>query len=238
VRLLRRPAFGAALVLNVVGFGLHITALQSLPLFLVQAVISCSVAVTALLSVRVFGVSLTRGQRMALVAVFVGLGMLAPTASSNGAAGAGTAGVVALVAAVAAVLVLSLGAVRLATSTAALALGLLAGASFGIVAVSARLLPDLSPLTLVRSPVSYVLCGAGLVAFLLYSMAMQRGSVTTSAAAVVVTQTAVPALVGAVLLGDRVRSGLVPLAVAGFALAVLGALGLARFEAEGALTQG
>ena len=74
---------------------------------------------------------------------------------------------------------------------------------------------------------------AGGIAFLLYSTAMQRGSVTTATAANVVTQTAVPAVVGILLLGDRVREGWGPVAVLGFLLALAGALGLARFERVG-----
>lgn len=232
LRLLRRPVFLAALALNMVGFGLHITALQSLPLFLVQAVISCSVAVTAVLSIWVFAAPLTRGQWAAVAAVLVGLAMLAPTASSGAAVDVGLAGPAVLFAVVIVSILASTAAAHLPTLAGALALGLLAGVSFGVVAVSARLLPDLSPLVLVRSPGAYVLVFAGLVAFLLYSTAMQRGSVTTTTAAVVVTQTAVPALIGATVLGDRVRVGLLPLAVAGFTLSLLGALGLARFEAN------
>ena len=44
-----------------------------------------------------------------------------------------------------------------------------------------------------------------MLAFLLYSSAMQKGSVTVTTAALVVPQTAVPALVGTLLLGDQVR---------------------------------
>src|SRR5439155_32825 len=43
--------------------------------------------------------------------------------------------------------------------------------------------------------------------------------------------------VGIVALGDRTRPGLEPLAVAGFALAVAGALALARFGEGGALPE-
>jgi len=235
VRLLRRPPFIGAIVLNLVGFALHITALQSLPLFLVQCVISGSVAVTALLSVRVFCVPLTRGQQAAVIAVFAGLAMLGPTAKSSSGVRVSSSAPVLLLAVVVGLVVLATGAARLPPLAGALILGLLAGASFGVVAVSARLLPDLTPSALVGAPGVYVLAAAGVVAFLLYSMAMQRGSVTTSTAAVVVTQTTVPALVGAAFLGDEVRSGLVPLAVAGFLLALLGALGLARFEASATL---
>jgi hypothetical protein len=79
------------------------------------------------------------------------------------------------------------------------------------------------------APVAYVLVLAGGTAYLVYSAAMQRGSVTTATAAMVITQTVVPAVAG-LFLGDSVRAGLVPVAVVGFALALAGALGLGRFE--------
>ena len=79
---------------------------------------------------------------------------------------------------------------------------------------------------------TYVLAFSGVLAFLLYSSAMQKGSVTVTTAALVVPQTAVPALVGTLLLGDQVREGFGALAVVGFVLALLGAVGLARFEGD------
>ena len=86
------------------------------------------------------------------------------------------------------------------------------------------------------APVTYVLAFSGVLAFLLYSSAMQKGSVTVTTAALVVPQTAVPAVVGALLLGDQVRDGFVTVAVVGFVLALFGAVGLARFEADPAGT--
>lgn len=231
VRLARQPVFLGALALNLTGFGLHVFALQTLSLFLAQAVIASSVALTALLSVRVFGVALTAGQGACVVAVVAGLALLGPTATTNASADPGAGAPLVLLAAV----VLSVGAAvaagRLPSTAAAVVLGLLAGVCFGVVAVAARILPGLSPADLVTAPATYVLALAGGCAFLLYSTAMQRGSVTTTTAALVITQTGLPTMVGVLLLGDRVRAGLVPLAVAGFTLALVGALGLAGFEA-------
>lgn len=231
LRLSRQPLFVVALGLNLVGFSLHVLALQSLPLFLVQATIASSVAVTAVLSVLVLSAPLTRRQAVAVLAVVAGLAILAPTAADGSAEPPGAAAPLVLLAVVLATGVAAVSAGRLPPAPAALSLGLLAGVGFGVVAVAARLLPDLTPAAVLGSPVAYVLALAGLVAFLLYATAMQRGSVTTSTAAMVVTQTSVPAVVGALLLGDRVQDGLGLLAAAGFALAVAGALGLTRYEA-------
>lgn len=228
VALLHQPLFLVALALNLVGFGLHVAALQRLPLFLVQAVIAGSVAVTAVLAVRVLGARSSGAQRGAVVLVVAGLLLLAPTASESEAepGTAGQAGL--LLAIVAAVAIAAAGARRVPGGAGAVLLGLLAGSGFGVVAVAARLLPDLD-VGLLASPVTVVMALAGATAFLVYSAAMQRGSVTTATAAMVITQTVLPAVAG-LLLGDQVRPGLVPLAVLGFALALLGALGLGRFE--------
>ncbi len=233
VRLARQPLFLAAVALNLVGFGLHVAALQDLPLFLVQAVIAASVAVTAVLSVRVFRVPLSGLQWSAVAVACAGLALLTPSAETGEASAPDTAERLVLVAVLVATLVAGTVAGRLTGAVGAATLGLLGGVGFGVVAVSARLLPSLSPAAVLREPLAYVLAVAGGIAFLLYSTAMQRGSVTTATAANVVTQTAVPAVVGIALLGDRVRDGWGPVAVLGFLLALAGALGLARFERVG-----
>lgn len=230
LRLARQPVFLTALVLNLVGFGLHFAALQELPLFLVQAVIATSVAVTAVLSVRVFRAPLRRSQWAAVALACVGLAMLAPSAESGEATAATATERLALAGVVVGTAAAGALAGRLTGAAGEVLLALLGGVGFGVVAVAGRLLPSLAPAELLTEPLTYVLLAAGAVAFLLYSTAMQRGSVTTATAANVVTQTAVPAVVGIALLGDQVRDGWGPVALLGFALALAGALGLARFE--------
>ena len=228
LRLAAQRTFLAALVLNGLGFLLHIVALQSLPLFLVQAVIAGSVAVTALLSVRVFRVRLAGGQWVAVALVVVGLVLLAPTATEGEPSAVEPGTPALLLGAVVLVTAVAVAVRRVPGAVGTVLLGLLAGTGFGIVAVCARLLPEID-LGLLAAPVAYVLVLAGSTAYLVYSAAMQRGSVTTATAAMVITQTVVPAVAG-LFLGDSVRAGLVPLAVVGFVLALAGALGLARFE--------
>lgn len=230
LRLLRQPVFVASLLLNLLGFGLHVLALRSLPLFLAQAAIASSVAVTAVLATRVFAVRLTRAQWASVGAVCVGLALLAGTAES-GSSMTGGGGVRWLVlATVTGVAALGALVARGARGATAVLLGLLGGTAYGMVAVSARLLDEVTWAGLPGDSATYLLLACGAVAYLLYTTAMQRGSVTTTTAAVVVTQTAVPAVVGITLLGDRVHPGLGPVAVVGFLLALGGAAALARFE--------
>ena len=228
LRLARQPIFLASLTLNLLGFLLHVRALQELPLFLVQAIIAGSVAVTAVLSVRVFGLRLGGAQWTAVGLVVLGLALLGPTAAPHGAPQAPDGTPLLLLGAVVLVGGAAAAVRRTPGAAGTVLLGLLAGTGFGVVAVCARLLPDLG-LDLLTAPTSWVLVLAGATAYLVYSAAMQRGSVTTATAALVVTQTVVPAVVG-LALGDRIRPGLVPLAVVGFVLALAGALSLGRYE--------
>jgi uncharacterized membrane protein len=97
------------------------------------------------------------------------------------------------------------------------------------VAVAARILPG--PLTvhsLLTAPATYALLVAAGVSLLTYPTALQRGSVTLATGPLVVLETVAPALVGLLLLGDAPRPGWGSVAVAGFVLAVAGAVSLAR----------
>lgn len=232
LRLLREAPFVITVLLNLLGFALHVVALQELPLFLVQVVLASAVAVTAVLSVAFLRTPLSAKQWGAVLAVCAGLGLLAMSAESGKAAEAGTGLRLGLLGAVVAVALLGASAGRVGGPPGAALLGLVAGTGFGIVAVAARLLPPgLVPGEVLRDPALLVLGLAGATAFLLYATAMQHGSVTLATATLVVTQTAVPAALGLALLGDRVRPGTAPLAVVGFLLALGGATALARFEA-------
>ncbi|RKS68554.1 hypothetical protein CLV35_3682 [Motilibacter peucedani] len=232
LRLLRHPAFAGALALNLVGFGLHFSALRTLPLFLAQTIIGSSVAVTALLAARVLGTALTFADRVAVVAVVTGLALIGGAAGDSGEVSS-TVGQRAWLLAVTAGIVLAGAAAGRAPGRAEpLLLGFVAGCGFAVVAISARLLPSFAPSVVVRDPAAYALLLAGATAFLLYSAALQRGSAVTGTAAMVLSQTAGPALVGVLALGDEVRSGWAPVAVLGIALAGLGAVALARFDPQ------
>lgn len=228
LHLLRRPPFVLALALNLLGFALHLAALRSLPLFLAQTVVSASVAVTALAGARVLRSPLGRPELAAVAAVVAGLALLTATADEGGAARTSSAARATLLVAVLAVVVAGVAAGRLTGAVGASVLGLAAGLGFAVVAVSARVLPDLAPASLLTEPAAYALVAGGGVAFLLYSVALQRAGVLTATSATVVGQTVAPALVGLLLLEDRVRAGTGPLLVLGLLLAVAGCAGLAR----------
>ncbi|MFB6983054.1 hypothetical protein [Streptomyces scopuliridis] len=225
LRALRQWRYTAGLALDGLGFVLQIVALRALPIYAVGAALAASLAVTAVAAARVLKVRLSSTEWAAVAVVCGGLAMLGLASGAEGGRTGSTALRWALLAVALAVLVAGTVAGRLPDKPRALVLGLGAGCGFGVVEVSVRLIdsPDLA------NPALYALPVAGGAAFLLLTSAFQRGSVTTATAGMVLGETIGPALVGVVWLGDRTRDGLGWLAIAGFAVAVAGALTLARF---------
>ncbi|WP_262056315.1 hypothetical protein [Streptomyces sp. STR69] len=229
LRALRQWRYMAGLGLDGLGFVFQIAALRSLPIYAVGAALASSLAVTAVVAARLLKVRLSGVEWAAVGVVCAGLAMLGLASGAEGDRAGSTALKWAMLGTAGAVLLLGLVGGRLPERGRALTLGLGAGFGFGVVEVAVRLIDSLSPSTLVGNPATYALLVGGGAAFLLLTTALQRGSVTTATAGLVIGETIGPAAVGVVWLGDRTREGLEWLAVLGFLVAVVGALALARF---------
>ena len=230
VALLRQPAFLGALALNLAGFGLHFVALRLLPLYLAQAGIAVSLVVTALLATRLMSDQLSALEWSAVAGVVVGLGLLAVSAGDAGAAAQHHGLTIGIIVGLITIAVLGALASRSQHGVSTALLGLLAGLGYAGVAISARLLQDGSLSELFHSPTLYTLPISGALAFILYSLALQRGSVTLATTPMIALQTITPAAVGVFVLNDAVRAGWWPAAIIGFALSAAGSVVLVRFE--------
>ncbi len=226
-RLLRNGPYAAGLALDGASSGLTFTALRTVPLFAVQAVGAANLSIVAFLAMLVLRVKLSVQDAVAIGGVIIGLVLLVISAVTGPPSTVPRVAGWLLLGAVIALAVGSyLGSPRMRTPALP---GLLAGLSFGAAALGARLLGRVGSVgAVVADPISYALVIAGLNGVLLYAAALQRGSVTVASASTIVGQTVAPALVGWLLLGDRVRPGYVPVAVLGFVLAVTAAMALAR----------
>ncbi|MFI6401199.1 hypothetical protein [Streptomyces sp. NPDC050548] len=239
LRALRQWRYMAGLALDGLGFVFQIAALRSLPIYAVGAALASSLAVTAVVAARLLKVRLSGVEWAAVGVVCAGLAMLGLASGAEGDRAGSMALKWAMVGTAGAVLLLGLVGGRLPERGRALTLGLGAGFGFGVVEVAVRLIDSLSPSALVANPATYALLVGGGAAFLLLTTALQRGSVTTATAGLVIGETLGPAAVGVVWLGDRTREGLEWLAVLGFLVAVVGALALARFgEAPASASDG
>ena len=238
IRLFRQWPFVLSLLIDFVGFVGQLIALRRLPIFEVQVIIAANLAVTAVFASWLMHTVLSVREWAAVIAVVVGVGLLG---SSAGAEGAKTVGIdfhLALIAALAAIAVAGVLAARLPGELRTPALGAIAGLGYGVLAICARILPGFTPADLIKSPAAYTLAAAGIISFMLYASALESGSVTVATAAVILLETVPPALIGVLFLGDKTRPGLVGPAIAGFILALVSAIALARFGEAGVSKEG
>jgi drug/metabolite transporter (DMT)-like permease len=233
VRLMHQWRFVISLGIDLIGFLAQLVALSRLPLFAVQAIIAANLAVTALFAAWLMHARLGWQEWLAVSGVVVGVGLLGSSAGAEGADTVSPEFQAGLVIALVVVAVAGVAAARLPGAVRTPLLGATAGLGYAVLAVAARILPGFSPQQLVRTPAAYTLAAAGIVSFLLYASALEGGSVTVATAAVVLAETAPPAAVGVIFLGDTTRSGMTGLAAAGFILAVASAVTLARFGEAG-----
>lgn len=230
---LRGWPFLAGAGLDTLGFAAQVVALRQVPLFLVEAAVAASLAVTAVVGTVVLGIRPRRAEWAAVIVVCLGLATLAVSAGHDGSGDGDTTMRSALL--LSSVLVVALGwAVggRLRRGRPVV-LGAASGVSFGLTAIGVRLIPDASVPTVFTNPAAYAVVVAGLGGYLLLVQALQSGSVTAATAAMVICETVWPGLFGVLWLGDTTRHGYGALALVGFVCCVAGAVGLARFgEAE------
>ncbi|HWE91505.1 MAG TPA: hypothetical protein VG317_18740 [Pseudonocardiaceae bacterium] len=229
LRLLRQWRYLISLAFDAIGLVAQIVAVHILPLFLMQAALSASIVVTALLSVRLFNMALSRVEWSAVAVVCGGLALLGLSAESQGSGQASFGFRLALLVAAVSLGALGLAAGQLPDPARTAALGLVGGLGFAALGLAFRLIPSLALPGLLTNPAAYTVPVAGIFAGWFYTSAMQRGGVVAATAMMLVGETVPPALIGVLLLGDRARPGWTAVAYLGFLIALAGALALARF---------
>ena len=228
-RLVRSPAYLAGLALTALGFLLALVALRQLPLFVVQAARASSLGVTALVAVPVLGSRLLRREVAGLAVVGIGLTLLGLSATESPSPSISLGWRTSLLAVVAILVLVAVIAARLSGAASGYLLGVVAGASFATLGVSARVLDDPTDLlALAADPAAWALALSGALALLVFATAAQRASVTGVTATMVATETLVASAVGVLLLGDGSAPGRWWLAALGFALTLGGALAMAQ----------
>jgi drug/metabolite transporter (DMT)-like permease len=229
VRLLRSIPYLIGLALDGAGFLLTVVALQSLPLFVVEAFTAGALAVTAVAAATWLKIPLSRGEWGGVAAVVAGLVALGLSAGADEDVALDTwQKWLPLVVGIVLLLLTFLGA-RMGGRLGVTVLGALAGFGFGLVGIATRTLE--SPITvtgLLTDPSAYGIVVAGGVALLALATALQRGGVTQATAAMVVAETVIPSGIGLAFLGDRIRPGYEVVAGIGLVVAIVGAIALSR----------
>lgn len=223
------PVYYVGLGLDGVGFVAVVIALQILPLFLVQAIVAASVAVTAVIA-AIRGARMGRGGWIALLLTGIGLVLLGLSAAAEDVSPIAAIWrwvLLLLVVPIASILLI---ATKVAAASKAVMCAVGAGLGFSIVAIASRGLDFPDPFwRIVLDPAAWAVLTAGGIAVCLLTLALEVGSVTAVCAITFSIETVIPAVVGLAALGDSIRSGFWPVAAVGFTLAVVGSIVLAKF---------
>ena len=230
VRLACHRTYLFGLVCQVLGFVLAFVARRDLPLFLVQASVAAGLGVTALLGVLVLKWTLPRAELALLGLLLVGITALVLSAQPAHSRQLGTSGVVGLAVALVLIAVLGFFAVRLHGALGSVALGSLAGIAFSAAAIAARpLANEHEAQGFFANPLLYLLVVHSVVGQLLLGLAMQRGSTTAAVAAMDAAGAVPAAIVGLLLLGDRIHPGREWLAAVGFVVTLGSVIAMTRY---------
>ncbi len=229
-RLACQRTYMAGIGFQILGFGLAFAARRELPLFLVQASMTAGLGVMAILGVATLKWRLPRAEMLLLGLLGVGVGALVFSAEPGESRPITGVGVILLVGVLALIAVVGVFTTRLKGVRGSVALGSLAGLSFGAAAVDSRALAGVHNWHMIPfSPLLYLLFAHSLMGSLLLGMAMQRGSTTAAVAAMDAAATVPASIIGLAMLGDQIWPGRQWIAAIGFTCTLVAVIGLARY---------
>ncbi|HEY5821467.1 MAG TPA: hypothetical protein VIT20_05800 [Propionibacteriaceae bacterium] len=217
------------LAADALAFMANVVALQQLPLFLVQSIMTASVGVTAVIA-SIRGEALSGKDWVSLAVLGSGLVILCVTADPQSAVRvSSTSQWIILASAVLPVLV-GLAGLRVPVRSSALVLAGAAGLAWTGVAVASRgVSADQISWALLGQPLLWAIVVQGVIGAIFFALALQRGSVTAVTAVTFMLEMVIPSGIGLWLFGDNVGTGQGPWAVLGFLLAIGGTISLTRF---------
>jgi hypothetical protein len=223
--LVRQPIFLGGFALDVLGFLLVAVAVRALPLFLVQAISSASIGVTAVLASKYLRESLRSIDRLGLGGIVLGLTLLTLSAAPGETPGLSRATEIVLLAVLPTIAVAARLLDRWRAAPPAL-LGALAGLAFGSGSIVARGIGRTGDTPVLADPLLWAAVAFAALGLLLFSRGLQRGWAVAVSAPTMAAETLVPAAVGVAFLGDHARPGLTWLALLGLTLTLGAALAL------------
>lgn len=229
------PVYALGMAFSVVAWGLSLVALHSLPLFAVQAMTASSIGVVVLITWARNGLAPTRFEALLLVGMGAGLVALAVSATNGHALQIGWLFRFNIWIGVGAVTWLAVLAGRVRGKHGSLLLGAVSGLADSGIALAARAMHvDSHRLArLLIDPLALALIPLAVIGILCFAAALQRGAASAALACQQAVVTVVPSAIGLVVLGDRARSGFVPLTIAGFVITVTSLLVLTLSSSRG-----
>lgn len=228
LRFLAQPWYVLGLLCGAAGLPLAVVALRTLPLFLVQSILASSVAATALTTGYYSHIKLTTRERLAVGGVMLGIIILTLIALPGGATIGDDNFIIGLIFAPLVIAVAASLLLRASGKTGSGALlATLAGACFSGSALGVRaIVIPVHAYLLAANPLVWAVLAYTLIGTFLFTISLQRSSAVGIAAVSHACEVLIPAILGTIFLGDRIRPGLWPGTIIGCVLVVASAIEL------------
>jgi drug/metabolite transporter (DMT)-like permease len=230
VLIIKQVPYLLGLAADTIAFTGNVVALQRLPLFLVQSIVAGSVGVTAVIA-SLRGARLSWKDWTSLAILGLGLVLLCVTAVPTAATQISVIDDWTILLASTVPLVVGLFGFRMKNRASAIVMSCAAGLGFSGVALASRGIGATGiSWSLLSDPLLWAIIVHGAIGIGFFTVALQRDAVTLVTAITLVFEVVVPSLIGIMLFGDAIAVGFTSLAIAGFALAIGGAVLLSRFS--------
>jgi hypothetical protein len=227
--IIKQVPYLLGLAADAMAFAGNVFALQRLPLFLVQSIVAGSVGVTAVIA-SLRGAHLSWKDWTSLAVLGVGLVFLSITAVPSAAVRIPLVEDWAILVTAIAPAVIGLIGFRMKGRASTVVLSCAAGLGFTGVALASRGIgADEISWSLLLNPLLWAIIVHGAIGICFFTVALQRDAVTLVTAITFAFEVVVPSLIGIALFGDAVAPGRMPIAIAGFVLAIGGTVSLSRF---------
>lgn len=222
----RHPAYLAGIAADVGAWALSLVAMTQLPLFVVQSMLAASLGVAVLVAWPVLKLTLRRQDWAGVAVATAGVALVSACAGAESSVAPPGWFTPALGACLAVVAVVGCLGYRRARGVLFAAL---AGLAFSLAALAGRAVMGAGDVGwhVLESPLAWSVAIAGVLGTLFYARALERGSFGSATAVMWVVESLVPGIVGIEVLGDQVRDGRGPAAVAGVLLSLAGCVTLA-----------
>ncbi|GLW34564.1 hypothetical protein [Actinoplanes regularis] len=241
VKTLGHPLYLIGIALDMAAWLGSMIALRELAVYLVESVLAGSLAITAFAAWAFLGSKLRKRDVAAIVITICALAGLALSAGQQHIVAASLQLRLGFVVALVVVLVLGWGATRIGSPGLIASIG---GLSVGAAALGGRALhlPDdemttvgSAALTIFSEPLTYVLLVFAANGMVMYANALQRGDVGRVTAVHWTGEVVAPSVIALTILGDTVRPGWEPVALAAALITVSCAIVLASAPATSTL---
>ena len=220
------PVYAAGMALSVLAWFASVVALRRLPLFAVQAIAAGSVGVVVLITWVLSRHAPRRRDALLLIALAVGLIALAVSAAPSRPHHISAWFQVGVVVGVAAVAVAAWAASKALGRRGSAALGAVSGLADGGMALCARALHLHSRhrLHILIDPLAWSILVFAVIGVITFAGSLQRGPASVALACQQAVLTIVPSAIGLLVLGDRAKTGYVPVTIAGFIVTMVAVL--------------